>query len=84
MQTWQLQVAKSRLSELVRMVADQGPQAISVRGKQEAIILSKLDYEQLIGKKESLVEFMQQSPLRGLNLELDRNRTKTRNIQTFP
>lgn len=43
MATWQLQTAKARLSELLRKVREEGPQTISVRGKEEYVVLRKDD-----------------------------------------
>lgn len=43
MATWQLQAAKAKLSELLRAVRDEGPQTISVRGKEEYVVLRKDD-----------------------------------------
>jgi hypothetical protein len=41
MATWQLQTAKAKLSELLRAVRDEGPQTISVRGKEEYVVTLK-------------------------------------------
>lgn len=41
MGTWQLQTAKAKLSELLRAVREQGPQVISVRGKEEFVVSLK-------------------------------------------
>jgi prevent-host-death family protein len=41
MATWQLQTAKAKLSELLRAVRDEGPQTISVRGKEEYVVTRK-------------------------------------------
>jgi prevent-host-death family protein len=43
MSTWQLQTAKAKLSELLREVRDEGPQVISVRGKEEFVVMRKED-----------------------------------------
>lgn len=43
MGTWQLQTAKAKLSELLRAVREEGPQVISVRGKEEYVVLRKED-----------------------------------------
>lgn len=43
MSTWQLQTAKAKLSELLRAVRDEGPQTISVRGKEEYVVMRKED-----------------------------------------
>lgn len=43
MSTWQLQAAKAKLSELLRAVRDEGPQTISVRGREEYVVMRKED-----------------------------------------
>lgn len=43
MSTWQLQTAKAKLSELLRAVREHGPQTISVRGKEEFVVMRKSD-----------------------------------------
>ncbi|MCL4713871.1 MAG: type II toxin-antitoxin system prevent-host-death family antitoxin [Hyphomonadaceae bacterium] len=43
MATWQLQTAKAKLSELLRAVREQGPQTITVRGKEEFVVMRKED-----------------------------------------
>jgi antitoxin Phd len=78
MHSWQLQQAKAHLSELIRDCALNGPQFVSVRGKNEAVIISTQDYEKLTGKKLSFVAFMTQSPLRGLDLDLSRDKSGPR------
>jgi prevent-host-death family protein len=41
MATWQLQTAKAKLSALLRAVREDGPQIISVRGKEEYVVMRK-------------------------------------------
>ncbi|HVY02621.1 MAG TPA: type II toxin-antitoxin system prevent-host-death family antitoxin [Caulobacterales bacterium] len=41
MSVWQLQTAKAKLSELLRAVREDGPQTISVRGKEEFVVMTK-------------------------------------------
>lgn len=43
--TWTLAQAKDQLSEVVRRAVDQGPQTISVRGKETAVVMSKAEFE---------------------------------------
>ena len=45
--TWTLAQAKDQLSEVVRRAAHSGPQIISVRGRDAAVVLTKEDYERL-------------------------------------
>jgi len=63
MRAWQIQEAKAHLSELVRDTESVGPQEITWHGRAVAVVLSKLEYERLTGAGQSLVEFMQRSPL---------------------
>jgi antitoxin Phd len=77
MHTWQLQEAKARLSELVR-AATKAPQVITVRGKEEVVVMSKEDYAAVIRPEESLFDFLRKSPLRGMDLDVSRNPSKSR------
>ncbi len=45
--SWSLTEAKNQLSEVVRRAALQGPQMISVRGVETAVVMSKADFERL-------------------------------------
>lgn len=82
MQVWQMQEAKARLSEVVRRAESEGPQDITVHGQSVAIVLSRAAYDRLTGNQLSLLEFMQQSPLYGVEeIEFERDRSPTREIE---
>lgn len=51
MENWQLQTAKAKLSELLRAVRDEGPQIITVRGKEEYVVMRKEDAPALAVKR---------------------------------
>lgn len=78
MKHWQLQEAKAKLSHLIYLTTTKGPQSITVRGKEEVILLSKKTYDHIVGKKPSLVSFLKSSPLHGLHLNLDRDKSYPR------
>lgn len=78
MEVWQLQTAKARLGELVKKAATQGPQMITVRGEAEAVVLSKFEYDRMIKPKPTLFEFIRNSPLAGVDLDLSRDKSETR------
>jgi prevent-host-death family protein len=44
---WKLETAKARLSELLRSARNDGPQRITVRGADAAVVLSPEDYDRL-------------------------------------
>jgi prevent-host-death family protein len=81
MTRWQLQDAKARLSELVKSVAAEGPQEITVHGKPAAIVMAPEEYERLTATRPPFVEFLRKSPLAGAPLALRRNRSKTRRVR---
>jgi antitoxin Phd len=81
MKRWQVQEAKARLSDLLRDAARSGPQEITVRGRPAAVVLSTEAYEKLIGQKPSLVEFLRNSPLAGIELDVERDRSPSRPIE---
>lgn len=78
MRSWQLQEAKARFSELVKQAASDGPQEITVRGRPVAILLSREEFDRLVGGR-SLVDFMQRSPLREIEeIDFPRDRSPVR------
>ncbi len=81
MQTWQLQEAKNRLSEVVDKALHQGPQLITRRGAETAIVLSMEDYRKLRQPETDLVELMQSSPPAEVELDLDRAPDTGREIE---
>jgi antitoxin Phd len=81
MNIWQLQEAKARLSEVIRKAAKEGPQSITVHGEPTAVVISQEEYIRLKHPRGSFVEFMRQSPLYGLELDLKREQTLTREAE---
>ncbi|OGB51207.1 MAG: prevent-host-death protein [Burkholderiales bacterium RIFOXYD2_FULL_59_8] len=82
MQTWQMQTAKARFSDVVRSAKSDGPQDITVHGKSVAVVLSRDLFDRLSGNSQSLLEFMQRSPLCGLDdLTFERDQSMTRTIE---
>jgi prevent-host-death family protein len=77
---WQLQEAKNKFSEVMKRALSEGPQVITMRGKKAAMLLSIEDYEKLIKPKQNLVDFFQQSPLKGIELDLERRKDVHREV----
>jgi len=80
MKRWQLQEAKAHLSEVVKSSAE-GPQEITVHGKAAAVVLSKDDYDRLQAHKPSFLEFLRKSPLAGIAVRIERDRSRSRNVK---
>ena len=82
--TWQVQTAKARFSELFRRTRTEGPQLITRQGRDGVVMIPKEQYDRLVSRSHqpvSLVQFFQESPLVGLELDLDRDRAPARDIK---
>ena len=78
---WQLQEAKNRLSEVVRKAQVEGPQTITLHGKDAAVVVSAKQFARFPRRKGTLVEFFRKSPLVGVELNLTRSRDTGRKIE---
>ena len=68
---WLLQDAKARFSELVRSVRSEGPQHVTVHGRDEVVVISAEEFRRLKGDLtgEALIAAMQASPHRDIEIE---------------
>ena len=80
MAKWQLQDAKARLSEVVKKAAQEGPQRITLHGEPAAVVLSEADYQRLRRRPKRFIDFIRSSPLKGVELDLVRDRSPPREI----
>jgi prevent-host-death family protein len=69
---WQLQEAKNRLSEVVRRAEEEGPQVITVRGREAVVVVARSEYERYKAKKTGLAEFLLGPPWRGSGVVIER------------
>ncbi len=61
-QSWQLQEAKARLSELVKRARTVGPQVVTLRGVEAAVVLSVEDYRRLKAGQPNFRDFLLAMP----------------------
>ena len=78
---WALQDAKNKLSKLVDLAVHDGPQTITRRGKETAIVVSVEDFRKLTSGRDSLVSFLRDSPLAGVDLDLERSGDYGREVE---
>ena len=76
--SWQLQEAKNKFSEVVDAALNDGPQVITRRGAETAIVLSYADYRKLLLAQKKLSDFFRESPLAGVELDLTRDSSPVR------
>ncbi len=78
-QTWQLQEAKNKFSRVVENAVTSGPQIITRRGVEVAIVLSYAEYKNMVASRQKLSQFFRESPLAGVELDLTRDQSEARN-----
>src|ERR1700678_981540 len=68
---WLLQDAKERFSELVRRVRSEGPQHVTVHGRDEVVVIAVEEFRRLKGDPtgQALIAAMQTSPHQDIDLE---------------
>jgi antitoxin Phd len=81
MSNWQLQDAKARLSEVVKKATQEGPQHITLHGQPAAVVLSEADYRRLKKRPTRFIDFISSSPLKGVELDLTRDRSPPREVR---
>jgi prevent-host-death family protein len=80
---WALQDAKARFSEVVRKAKTEGPQKITVHGREEVVVVSVEEYQRAKGEPtgEVLVKVMQDPRVRGLRIERVSFRARVRDVK---
>jgi prevent-host-death family protein len=79
---WALQDAKARFSEVVRKARTEGPQQITVHGREEVVVVSVEEYRRVKGQPtgEALVKLLRDSPLRDIRIEREGTRSRVRGV----
>jgi antitoxin Phd len=78
---WQLQDAKNRFSEVVEKAVNEGPQIVTKRGEDTVVVLSMAEYKKVSKSRVSLLEFLQNSPLKGSGIVIERDKSMGRDIK---
>lgn len=78
---WALQDAKNHFSEVVDRALQVGPQTVTRHGREAVVVVAAADYKKMTQPTESLLEFMQGSPLRGVELKIERTRDTGRKVK---
>jgi prevent-host-death family protein len=80
---WALQDAKARFSEVVRKAKTEGPQRITVHGREEVVVVSVEEYQRVKDERTgaALVKMLQESPLGDIDLDRPRTRSRVRSVK---
>jgi prevent-host-death family protein len=78
-----LQDAKARFSELVRRAKSEGPQLVTVHGRDEVIVVAADEFRQLKGHLtgQALVDVLLASPLREIKIAPRRAGLPVRDVE---
>ena len=81
MASWAVAEAKAKFSEVVEQALSEGPQEITRNGKQAVTVIATKELEKLRKPKQSLAEFLLNSPLRGSGLTIPKRSRKARPVK---
>ncbi|WP_425351639.1 type II toxin-antitoxin system Phd/YefM family antitoxin [Mesorhizobium helmanticense] len=76
---WTVAGAKARLSEVIER-AQSSPQTITRNGKPSVVVVSAEEWQRKTARKGTLAEFLMESPMRGAELNLERQRDEPRDL----
>lgn len=77
---WTVAGAKARLSEVIER-AQSAPQTITRNGKPSVVVVSAEEWQRKTVRRGTLAEFLMDSPLRGADLDLERQRDEPRDLR---
>ncbi len=79
---WRLQDAKARFSELVRLAHSDGPQHVTLHGRDAVVVIDADEFRRLKGGRtgQLLIDALQSSPHRDVEIEPRRSVMPVRDV----
>jgi prevent-host-death family protein len=77
--SWTVAGAKAKLSEVMER-AQLAPQTITRNGKPSVVVVSAEEWQKKAARRGSLAEFLLASPLRGADVDIERQRDEPRDL----
>jgi prevent-host-death family protein len=80
---WPLQDAKARFSELVRRAHSDGPQRVTLHGRDAVVVVDADEFDRMQGARtgEMLIDALQSSPYRDIEIEPARRAMPVRAVK---
>ena len=80
---WRLQDAKARFSELVRLAHSNGPQHVTLHGRDAVVVIDAAEFQRLQGERtgQLLIDALQASPHRGIEIAPRRSAMPVRAVK---
>ena len=81
--TWLLQDAKARFSEVVRRARTDGPQHVTVHGREQVVVVAAEEFRRLTGTPTgaALIAALQAAPDRTIDLAPSRHPMPVRDVE---
>lgn len=79
--SWQVQDAKNRFSEVIDEAIRTGPQVITRRGVEAAVVVSADDWAKLSRRRSPLIEVLRRAPRTPGGLDVSRARDTGREVE---
>jgi prevent-host-death family protein len=80
---WRLQDAKARFSEVVRLANQEGPQRVTLHGREAVVIVDAEEFRRLQGERtgQQLIDALRASPHREITLQPSRVAMRVRAVK---
>lgn len=79
-QIWTVAQAKAKFSEIIDKAMSEGPQMITRKGRNAAVVVGAEEWQRKTTRIGNLAEFLASSPLRGSGLKLQRAKERPRKV----
>jgi prevent-host-death family protein len=81
---WQLQQAKNRLSEVVDLALEEGPQTVTRHGKEVVVVVAKAEFDRRRtrrGPRGTVLSFLRGLSFKNAGLDLSRSKDLDRDLE---
>ena len=77
---WSVAEAKAKFSKVIEEARTHAPQVITRNGQPAVVVVSAEEWERKTKRRGTLVDFLINSPLKGVELDLSRPKEKPRSL----
>jgi prevent-host-death family protein len=78
---WTVAEAKAKFSEVIELARQENPQMISRNGRPAVVIVSAEEWARKTKRRGTFADFLLNSPLKGVDLDLRRPKEKPRSLE---
>lgn len=78
--TWQIQEAKAKFSQVVEEATKKGYQVITKNGVPVVVMLSKEEFDKMSKPRTSLLDFFRAAPCQDVDLDIQRSKDLPREL----